>query len=157
MVSIITFGLSYLATNAGERRQRMPVLSTELGPGTLTIRNIGAGPAVNIALAGAKGKLASEDLRMMRLTRRALADDWESVQWHLRPIPPGDQRRYHWNWSGALGLSYTDALGAPYTLVTSGHGSRVVDRAIMPDVGFPKMKYLPEARPGTAARTADGE
>jgi hypothetical protein len=42
----------------------------------------------------------------------------------------------------ALGLAYTDALGVPYTLVTSPHGTRITADTVIPARPFPGMPYL---------------
>jgi hypothetical protein len=107
----------------------------------LFIRNIGNGPAVNIMLADGGPALTETDLRGVPSELLNKADSWYNHR-HLRPIPQGTERRYPWTYKKALGLAYTDALGSPYTLVTSPHGTRVIDGAVMPETPFPGMPYL---------------
>jgi hypothetical protein len=132
-----------LTAEAADRHARMPVLSPYFDHGVLFIRNVGNGPAINIMLADGKAALTETDLRDVPLALLGEADNWHNHQ-HLRPIPPGAERRYRWTYKNALGLAYTDALSAPYTLVTSPHGTRIIDGAVMPPKPFPSMPYLDE-------------
>jgi hypothetical protein len=133
-----------LTAEAADRHARMPVLSPYVDArqsGMLFIRNIGNGPAVNIMLADGGPALTETDLREVPTEVLGKADNWYN-QRHLRPIPQGAERRYRWTYKKALGLAYTDALGSPYTLVTSPHGTRIIDGAVMPTTPFPGMPYL---------------
>jgi hypothetical protein len=133
-----------LTAEAADRHARMPVLSPyfdERHRGVLFIRNVGNGPAINIMLADGKPILTETDLREVPPALLGEADNWYNHR-HLRPIPPGTERRYRWTYKNALGLAYTDALGAPYTLVTSPHGTRIIDATVMPTKPFPGMPYL---------------
>jgi hypothetical protein len=44
----------------------------------------------------------------------------------------------------AFGPACTDALGAPYTLVTSSHSMRITGATVMPTKPFPGRPYLSE-------------
>jgi hypothetical protein len=94
-------------------------------------------------LADGRPVLTESDLRGVPPELLGKADNWYNHR-HLRPIPQGVERRYRWAYKNALGLAYTDALGSPYTLVTSAHGTRIIDGAVMPAMPFPGMPYLPE-------------
>ena len=131
-------------TESADRHARMPVLSTYVDDrhhGVLFIRNVGNSPAVNIMLADGKPVLTEPDVREISDAMLGEADNWANYR-HLRPIPPGTERRFMWTYKNALGLAYTDALGAPYTLVTSRHGTRIIEGALMPAKPFPGMDYL---------------
>jgi len=84
----------------------------------------------NIVLADATGELATEDVRLIRLSASKHRDHWKNYR-HLRPIPAGGERRYSWDYKGAMGFSYIDALGSTYTLLTSPYGTKVVDGTVM--------------------------
>lgn len=151
VVSVVSFEWNRRAARsalhtaeAADRHARMPVLSPYFDDrhrGVLFIRNVGNGPAINIMLADGKPILTETDLREVPLGLLGEADNWHNHR-HLRPIPQGAERRYRWTYKNALGLAYTDALSAPYTLVTSRHGTRIIDDAIMPTKPFPGMDYL---------------
>jgi hypothetical protein len=111
--------------------------------GRLLVKNIGNGPAMNIVLADATEELATEDVRLIRLSARKHRDHWENYR-HLRPIPAGAERRYSWEYKGAIGFSYTDALGNTYTLLTSPYGTKVVDGAVMQHEPLNELRYLEE-------------
>ena len=131
---------------AADRHARMPVLTPYVDGrhgGVLFIRNVGNGPALNIMLADGKPILTETDLREASHALLGEAGTWYNHR-HLRPIPPGAERRYQWNYQGAVGLTYTDPLGAPYTLVTSPHGTMIIDDMIIPARPFPGMPYLYE-------------
>jgi hypothetical protein len=133
-----------LTAEAADRHARMPVLSLEFAerqPGVIFIRNVGNGPAINIMLADGKPVLTQTDLRDASLELLGKPDSWHNHR-HLRPIPPGAKRGYRWEYKNALGLAYTDALSAPYTLVTSPYGTRIIDGAAIPAQPFPGMPYL---------------
>jgi hypothetical protein len=133
-----------LTAEAADRHARMPVLVPYVDArhrGVLFIRNIGNGPAVNIMLADGGPALTDTDLREVPTELLGQPDNWYNHR-HLRPIPQGNEQRYPWTYKKALGLAYTDALGSPYTLVTSPHGTRIIDGAVMPATPFPGMTYL---------------
>jgi hypothetical protein len=92
----------------------------------MAIKNIGNGPALNIVLADATGALAEEDVRSIRLSRSKYRALWSGYK-HLRPIPAGAEASYRGTYKEAEGLSYTDALGSAYTLLTSAYGKKVVE------------------------------
>jgi hypothetical protein len=132
------------SAEAADRHARMPVLSPyfdERHRGVLFIRNVGNGPAINIMLADGRPILTETDLREVPLALFGEADNWYNHR-HLRPVPQGVERRYRWTYQNALGLAYTDALGASYTLVTSRYGTRIIDGTVMPTKPFPDMPYL---------------
>ncbi len=85
--------------------------------------------------------MTETDLREVPPGLLGEADNWYNHR-HLRPIPPGTEPRYRWTYKNALGLAYTDALSAPYTLVTIPRGTRIIDGAVMPTKPFPGMPYL---------------
>jgi hypothetical protein len=138
-----------LTAEGADRHARMPVLSPyfdERYRGVLFIRSVGNGPAVNIMLADGKPILTETDLREVPPALFAVADNWHK-HWHLRPIPPNAERRYRWTYKNALGLAYTDALGVPYRLVTTPHGTRIIDGAVMPTKTAGNRRR-PRAAPG---------
>jgi hypothetical protein len=151
LVSLVSFEVNRRAAAAAERHGRMPILNPQpyqesdggRAAGRLLVRNIGNGPALNIVLADATGELATEDLRLIRLSPSKHRDHWKNYR-HLRPIPSGGERRYSWDYKGAIGFSYTDALGSTYTLLTSPYGTKVVDGAVMQHEPLNKLRYLEE-------------
>jgi hypothetical protein len=144
IVSVISFEVNLRAAKAAERHGRMPVLiiqpSIEAEVSKIRIRNIGHGPALNIVIATATGELATEDARDIRLSRRKHGSEWKGYA-HLQPIAAGSERCYLWNYDKAVGLSYTDALGKPYTLLTSAYGTKIVDGAAMPHPPLNNLRY----------------
>jgi len=149
LVSLISFEINRRAANAAERHGRMPILTPQIEKNALVIRNVGNGPALNIVLADATGILTTTDLRKTDVSLYAHKDNWESFR-HLRPIPPRTEHRYSWTYKGALGLTYTDALGGSYTVLASRYGTKVVDGMAMPYKPFideatgDEMPYLVE-------------
>ena len=148
LVSVISFGVNLRAANAAERHGRMPVLvpqpfeviEGEQVVAKITIRNIGNGPALNIVIATATAELAAEDALRIRLSRRKYRNHWSGYM-HLQPIASGTERCYRWDYGLAVGLSYTDALGKPYTLLTSAYGTKVVDGAAMSHPPLNRLQY----------------
>jgi hypothetical protein len=61
---------------------------------TITVRNVGKGPALNIAIARGGQELASRDALDLRL------EDLSGTSWsnavHVRPIEAGGQAVYNW-------------------------------------------------------------
>ena len=129
IVSMVSFEVNLRTAKAAERHGRMPVLIPqpfrESEVSKIRIRNIGNGPALNIVMATGTGELATQDVRDIRLSRRKHSSMWSGYA-HLQPIAAGSDRCYLWNWDKAVGLSYTDALGKPYTLLTSAYGTRLL-------------------------------
>ena len=131
-VSLISFEVNRRAAKAAERHGRMPVLTSHFdGPSTLVICNVGNGPAVNVVLADAPEGLATTDLRKLRVSHQALKGTWENFR-HLRPLQPHTEYRYTWVPKGALGVTYNDALGETYTLLSSRYGTKIIDGTAMP-------------------------
>lgn len=135
LVALISFEINRRAANAAERHGRMPVLTPQIEENALVIRNVGNGPALNIVLADATGDLATTDLRQARISLHTHNGNWENFR-HLRPIPPHTEHRYSWAYKGALGLTYTDALGDNYTVLASRYGTKIVDGMAIPYKSF---------------------
>jgi hypothetical protein len=147
LVSLVSFEVNRRAASAAERHGRMPILVPQpiadaagQAPSRMVIRNIGNGPALNIVMADATGTLAKEDVRSIRLSRSKHRTLWSGYK-HLRPIPAGAEASYKWTWKEAVGLSYTDALGSAYTLLTSAYGTKVVEGAIIPHQSLNALDY----------------
>jgi hypothetical protein len=144
IVSVISFEVNFRAARAAERHGRMPVLIPqpfkEKGVPSIRIRNIGNGPALNIVIATVTGELATRDVRGIRLVGLKHRGQWSRYA-HLQPIEAGSERCYRWNYDRAVGLSYTDALGKAYTLLTSAYGTKVFDRAAMPHDPLNELDY----------------
>ena len=81
---------------------------------------------MNIVMANGTGKVASVDVRDVDLKEHEGNGTWSGYQ-HLAPVPAGEEHWYAWTWTGAVGLTFTDALGHRYTAVCSEFGTRVVD------------------------------
>jgi hypothetical protein len=139
LVALISFEVNRRAANAAERHGHMPVLTPQIEENALVIRNVGNGPALNIVLADATGVLATTDLRETRVSLHAHSGNWENFR-HLRPIPPRAEHRYDWAFKGALGLTYTDALGDNYTVLASRYGTKIID-----GVGMPYKPFINKA------------
>src|SRR3984885_7242558 len=144
IVSMVSFEVNLRTAKAAERKGRMPVLIPqplrEAEVSKIRIRNIGNGPALNIVIATGTGELATQDIRHIRLSRRKHGSMWSGYA-HLQPIAAGSERCYQWDWEKAVGLSYTDALGKPYTLLTSAYGTKIVDGAVMPHPLLNELRY----------------
>jgi hypothetical protein len=122
ILSAITFGLSYQASRAAERRARMPVLVFVYdGAQGWLLRNVGNGPALNIEVA-------------QKIVRGERAGDWINP---VRVAPMGRDKEVVLSWLRddslhGLGAVYEDFLGADegaagrtYT-VTCGNDRNVV-------------------------------
>src|SRR3984957_5944794 len=136
IVSMVSFEVNLRTAKAAERHGRMPVLIPqplrEAEVSKIRIRNIGNGPALNIVIATGTGELATQDIRHIRLSRRKHGSMWSGYA-HLQPIAAGSGK--------GVGLSYTDALGKPYTLLTSAYGTKIVDGAAMPHPLLNELRY----------------
>jgi hypothetical protein len=142
VISIVSFILNRSAAERAERHGRMPILVPEspIGPERIAIRNIGNGPALNIAIRDALDNLASTDALEIDLSDSRYRSMWGAPR-HLEPIEPGGKREYPWAWSGAVGLTYTDALGAWYTTLTSSNGTKITDGNPVPRTPLNAMQY----------------
>jgi hypothetical protein len=144
IVSVVSFEVNLRTAKAAERHGRMPVLVPqpfiEAEASKIRIRNIGNGPALNIVIATGTGELATQDVRDIRLSRRRHGRMWRGYA-HLQPIAAGSERCYLWDWDKAVGLSYTDALGKPYALLTSAYGTKLFDDAAMPHPLLNELRY----------------
>jgi hypothetical protein len=151
LVSVISFAINLRASSAAERHGRMPVLviQSRLDPngarGTVGVRNIGSGPALNIVIATATGRLATTDAQRIRVfprrrARRRYRGDWTEHR-HLHPIAVGAERWYRWDHDRAIGLCFTDAMGKPYTLLTSEFGTKIVDGVVMDHPPLSRLSY----------------
>jgi hypothetical protein len=151
IVSLVSFVINFRASQAADRHARMPIVIPQVyempgGALRVKVRNIGKGPAVNVVIADALGELATTDVRHVRLSRYKNKSHW-GVPRHLERIPDGAELEYPWDsqsYQGALGLSYTDVLGSPYTLLTSKFGTRAANDAIIPHAPLNELKYPQE-------------
>jgi hypothetical protein len=102
LLSAVTFGLSYRASRAGERRARIPVLVFVYdGAQGWLLRNVGNGPALNIEVA-------------QKVVRGERAGTWINP---VRVPPVGRDKEVLLSWLGedsmyGLGAVYEDFLGA---------------------------------------------
>jgi hypothetical protein len=127
------------ARNA-DRHERMPVLiSPRKSRTTIDVRNVGRGPAINIALAKGGEELAARDARSISFDE-LLRTSWSDHK-HLQPMEPGEKRQYEWVIHSVAGLSYTDALGHPYTTLLSEFGTHVFEGNAMPELRFNDIDY----------------
>lgn len=160
LVSLISFAVNLRASSAAERHGRMPVLILQSvldqsgSRGTVGIRNIGSGPALNIVIATATGALATADAQRIRVfprrqARRRHRDDWTGHRHlHLDPIAVGSERWYRWDHDAAIGLCFTDALGKPYTLLTNEFGTKIVDGVVMEHPPLRRLSYPEQVMTG---------
>jgi hypothetical protein len=141
VVALSTFALTYRASKAADRRERMPVLVVLPdieGPGWL-VENIGKGAALNIVMAQGRGSEANGGLIELRgeSARRhhgvAPGESWSNPI-HLRPMSAGGRQKVDWPFeTSGVGITYTDALGFAYTVRTSEEGSRLTERRCVPE------------------------
>jgi hypothetical protein len=122
-----------------DRHERMPVLVCPASNGTTTISNVGKGPALNIVIARADGGVTACDARDVSFAQLAQAT-WSDAM-HLQPMESGETRVYEWSGQPAFGLSYTDALGIPYTTLASRYGTKVFDGNAMSGVSMSGLAY----------------
>ncbi len=127
-VSIFSLQTARTAVRTAEdsdRRGRMPVLVCPTRNGSIVVQNVGTGPAINVAIARAGKELADRDALDVSF------DELEGTSWssggHLQPIASGVTVAYKWLGGPAIGLTYTDALGVPYTTLASQYGTKVFD------------------------------
>jgi hypothetical protein len=142
IVSIVSFEVNRRGADRAERYTRMPVLlpKSPIQLGSLTIQNIGNGPAMNIVVADASEDLLEEDALSVDLSDDRYREMWSGFH-HLEPIAAGAERSYELNYRGALGLSYTDAFGMHYTTFTGSNGTRVIPSCAIPRPKLSKLKY----------------
>jgi hypothetical protein len=122
-----------------DRHERMPVLICPSSNGNTTVRNVGKGPALNIVIARGEEELASRDAS--EITFDQLARTSWSEPAHLQPIESGETTVYEWAGDLTVGLSYTDALGLPYTTLASRYGTKVFDGNAMSTLKLKKLTY----------------
>lgn len=60
---------------------------------------------------------------------------------HLRPIEAGEEVVYNWPGGSVVGLSYTDALGVPYTTLASQFGTKIFDGNAMSELKLSDLDY----------------
>lgn len=103
LLSAVTFGLSYRASRAADRRARIPVLVFVYDDGTRgwLLRNVGNGPALNIEVA-------------QKVVRGEQAGSWINP---VRVPPIGRDKEVLLSWLGdtnvyGLGAVYEDFLSA---------------------------------------------
>jgi hypothetical protein len=142
IVSMVSFEVNRRAAARAEQYSRMPVLlpRSPIKSGTLSIQNIGKGPALNIVIANASGDLLKEDALGLDLTKSSYKEMWDHV-YHLEPIEAGADRCYKWEFVGGLGLSYTDAFGTFYTTFTSRNGTKILPARVMPEQILSNLDY----------------
>jgi len=151
-ISLVSFVVNLYASRAADRHARMPVLIPQFyeadgGGHGVSVRNIGRGPAVNVVMANALGDLAKKDIRRVRLSRYKNQRHWGGVM-HLERIPEGDKLDYVWDsvgFAGALGLTYTDVLGSPYTMLSGEYGTKAINAAIIRPRSLYDLEF-PQAR-----------
>ena len=120
---------------------RMPVLVCPEGGASITIHNVGQGPALNIAIARAGDELASLDAQQVGFDELARSSRMNGA--HLQPLEAGAVAVYEWAAGPVVQLSYTDALGLPYTTLSSRHGTKFYEGNAMNGLN---LKDLPPAR-----------
>jgi hypothetical protein len=142
IVSVVSFEVNRRAAARTEQYSRMPLLlpRSPIQTGTLSIQNIGKGPALNIVIANASGDLLKADALSLDPTHESYKDMWTRF-YHLEPIEAGGDRCYKWEFVGGLGLSYTDAFGTFYTTFTGRNGSRVVPARLMPEQALANLDF----------------
>jgi hypothetical protein len=140
LVSLGTFVWTHRASKDADRRGRMPVLVLFPVDGAgWRLENIGTGAALNIVIAQGRGAEATGGLIELRgeVARRhdgvAPGETWCNPI-HLRPMSAGSGQTVPWRFSSSgVGISYTDALGYPYTVRTSKRGTRLTEKLCLPD------------------------
>ena len=142
IVAVISFEVNRRSARDAERHGRMPVLVARgVGP-AIGIRNIGNGPALNVVVAHATGEVATRDALAVELDRHQDDGTWFGHM-HLQPVSTGAEQWYAWSWGStrAIGVTYTDALGHPYTVVSSRFGTKVVDSFEMSHPSLAELDY----------------
>jgi hypothetical protein len=137
------------AANA-DRHEHMPVLvCPSKGGGRIAVHNVGTGPALNIAIARGNDVLADRDA--LSVSRQEMTETAWSDHQHLQPMEAGEKRRYQWVDHAIAALTYTDALGQPYTTLLSKNGTQVFKDMAIPRPSFADMDYakrLPNVEAG---------
>jgi hypothetical protein len=132
LVSVVSFLLSYQASQRAERRARMPVLCLFPGDVGWQIRNVGNGPAINIIIAQGRG--SKQGNRLINLGKGVASSETWLNPIHLRPMSAGDIQSVPWKYqTSGIGISYTDSLSFAYTMKMSEVGSRVMEHVQIPE------------------------
>ncbi len=78
IISIVSFVINNRAAQSAERHGRMPVLipAVDLASGTVSVCNIGNGPAMNVVLARATDELLTCDASAVDLKDRRYQRSW---------------------------------------------------------------------------------
>lgn len=122
-----------------DRHERMPVLVCPSSNKTTTVSNVGRGPALNIVVAHGDEELAAWDAADVSLERLSQTS-WGNAG-HLQPMEAGETRVYELAGQPVLVLSYTDALGFPYTTLSSQYGTKVFDGNAMGGLKLRGLAY----------------
>jgi hypothetical protein len=152
LVSVVSFEvnrrsaeLNRRVAQDAERRGRMPVLiAAQSARQAMCVKNIGNGPALNIVVAHGASDLAADDALNLDLRQLEKQETWWGHE-HLEPIASIAEQRYVWDWgqTRTIGLTYTDALGHHYTVISSVYGTQMVDGYAMQR---PKLKHMDYGR-----------
>jgi hypothetical protein len=130
VLSAVTFGLTYRAGQAADRRSRIPVLVFVYDEhrGWL-LRNVGNGPALNITTA-------------IRKTHEQAEDEWEAPT-RVPPIERDGEFELHWLKHAnvaVLAATYQDFLAADtshkarvYTVTSAYDLNQIVPGHLLPD------------------------
>ncbi|MBV9416614.1 MAG: hypothetical protein JO363_16640 [Solirubrobacterales bacterium] len=161
VVSFLTFVWTYWASQRSERRTRMPVLVLFPDQSGWRLENIGNGPAINIVIAQGRGPATDGCIdihgRVVGRDGCAPGESWCNPI-HLRPMATGGSQTVPWRFSTTgVGVSYTDPLGSVYTLLTSRHGSRVIEKQAIPSWTEDEWRQLSQVEASTDGRDASGE
>ncbi len=114
---------------------RLPVIVVPtMGRTSVTLKNVGKGPALNVVLAAAQQTFAQVDARTVEL-EELIGSDMPRLL-HISPLSPEETRRETWDRSEALVVSYTDALGVSYATLASGNGTKVFRGDVLPGISM---------------------
>jgi hypothetical protein len=141
LVSLVAFEVNRRSARDAERHGRMPVLIARQAADAVGVVNVGNAPGLNVVIAQGSGKLASVDVLHVALEDFQRDGTWVNHM-HLAQVPAGGEHWYAWSWGDpVIGLTYTDALGHPYTAVSSRFGTKVVDGFRMTHPPLPQLTY----------------
>jgi hypothetical protein len=147
LVALASFAVSLLAERRSRRSDaysRMPVLvSSEMRPTSMTLSNLGNGPALNVVVAAAGAELADLDAPAVQ-GAQLRATRWTDPA-HLQPIAAHDTCTVRWGGATVVGLAYTDAFGRGYTTLASTFGTKTFDGRLIQGVRLRDLPYAPRA------------
>lgn len=145
LFSLLAAGAAVVISYRADVHSLMPVLispASDAHAQTLRVRNLGNGPALNIAVVEIEpGLLATIDARGLKAKRLQARPGRPAV--HMQPVQAGEQVDVEWRGEPPIAFSYTDAFGRPYTTVSAASGTKTFSRNLVAGLHLRELAFAP--------------